>query len=263
MQAARTRNLKRKLQKARQEARHLQHSLIEAQRLATVGHLACRMVHEFNNILQLIMGRSGNALKGKSRKEKDEALRNATECSRRAADIIAGILGYAMGRQMQSQVMPADRLMESAVNLVAWDIERKGNVRLARRYACSAPVRVIPVRLEQVLLNLILNARHAMCGRGTLTAIVEPAETEGYVALRIRDTGGGIPQDVLKKLFKPFFTTRPRNGNGDMAGGTGLGLCVARDLVRQAGGEIRVDSRVGQGATFSVLLPVADSTIEE
>jgi len=261
MRTAEARTLKQKLEKACEHARNLEQSLAEAQRLATVGHLASRMAHDFNNILALIIGRAGIALKDRDVKRKDEALRNAIACGQRAADIIAGVLGYAMGRQWQSQVMAADKLMDSAVNLVAWDFPAGGRIRLGRRYESSAPVRVIPVRMEQVLLNLILNARHAMRERGgDLTAIVElDAKVPGYVALRIQDTGCGIPAKNLKRIFKPFFTTRKTGANGDpSAGGTGLGLCVARDLVRQAGGEIHVASAVGKGSTFTVLLPVAE-----
>ena len=256
---AETQTLRRKLEHAHRRARHLEQSLAEAQRLATVGHLACRMVHDFNNILTLIVGRAGMALKHRSHRRKDEALRNAVDCGQRAAAIIAGILGYAMGHQRHSRLVPADRLMDAAVDLIAWDF-KIGSVQLVRQYQCSAPVRVIPVRMEQVLLNLILNARHAMRqAGGTLTASVTlDAESPGYVALRVQDTGCGIPPKNLKCIFKPFFTTRARPGNGDSsAGGTGLGLCVARDLVRQAGGEIHVASRVGQGSTFTVLLPIA------
>ena len=260
MPTAKARTLKRKLEHARRRARHLEQSLVEAQRLATVGHLSSRMVHDFNNILALIIGRAGLALKDGNRRRRDEALQNAIDCGQRAAAIIAGILGYATGRQVQSQLLPADRLMDAAVDLIAWDF-RNGDVELVRRYECSAPVRVIPVRMEQVLLNLILNARHAMCqAGGTLTAgVALDAESPGYVALRVQDTGCGIPPKNLKRIFKPFFTTCARPGDGDpSAGGTGLGLCVAGDLVRQAGGEIRVASKVGHGSTFTVLLPIAE-----
>jgi two-component system NtrC family sensor kinase len=95
--------------------------------------------------------------------------------------------------------------------------------------------------------------------RGRLTVAVVP-DLDGFVALKVQDTGCGIPPEHLEKIFDPFFTTRPRNGNGNGAGnhhGAGLGLPVARDLVRQAGGEICVESTPGVGTTFTVLLPVA------
>jgi signal transduction histidine kinase len=108
----------------------------------------------------------------------------------------------------------------------------------------------------------MLNARNAMRDRGgRLTLAIAPAEAGGYVALQVQDTGCGIPPEHLDKIFDPFFTTRPKsggNGKTQDGGGTGLGLPVARDLVRQAGGEIHVQSTPGAGSTFTVLLPVVE-----
>ena len=167
---------------------------------------------------------------------------------------------------MESRVIAADALMDAAVGLIAWDLPKSG-IQIVREYEVSPKVRAVPGRMEQVLLNLILNAREAMRDRGgRLTLAVAPAETKGYVALKVQDTGCGIPAEHLDRIFDPFFTTRRRSGGrrqskeesacGD--GGTGLGLPVARELVRQAGGEIEVESTPGAGSTFTVLLPVAE-----
>jgi len=255
-----TESLKQELEHLREQVARLDQSLAEAQRLATVGELACRMAHEFNNILMMIIGRASQALKYGDEELKNKALQKTVACGQRAADIVAGISGYASGRQTQSQCVAADSLMESALNLVAWDLPKSG-IQLVRQYEVKTPVRVVPGRMEQVLLNLILNARSAMKQRGgRLTAIVAPAETTGYVALRVQDTGCGIPAEHLDKIFDPFFTTKaPSDGNGRPGCGMGLGLPVARDLVRQAGGEIHVASTPGAGSTFTVLLPIAEA----
>jgi len=203
------------------------------------------------------MGRAGYALSENDPALTEKALKTAVECGQRGADIVKGILLYANGQQMESRLVPADHLMDQALALIDWSLS-KHHVQLVRQYETSAPVRVVPVRMEQVLLNLILNALDAMKpDGGRLTAVVEPDETPGYAALRVRDTGCGIPPEHLEHVFDPFFTTRPHAETpGAGEGGTGLGLPVARDLVRQAGGEIHVDSTPNQGATFSVLLPV-------
>ena len=252
-------SLKRELEDARRHIARLQQSLVESQRLATVGELACRVIHEFNNILMLIIGRAGAALKYDDPPMKEKALRKTVESGQRAADIAAGLLGYACGRHTESRLMPADALMDAAVGLIAWDLP-KGGIQLLRQYETKAKVRVVPGRMEQVLLNLILNARAAMRDRGgRLTVAAALADTEGYVALKVQDTGCGIPPEHVEKIFDPFFTTRPRtNGNDCQERGTGLGLPVARDLVRQAGGEIHVASTPGAGSTFTVLLPIAE-----
>lgn len=259
MRAIETETLKQELEELRHRAARLEQSLVEAQRLATVGQLSCRVAHEFNNILMLIIGRATQALKYGDDALKDKALSKVAEAGQRAADIVAGLLGYATGRQMESQLIAADALMDAAVNLIAWDLP-KGGIQLLRQYETTATVRVIPGRLEQVLLNLILNARNAMKARGgRLTVIVADGPTTGYVALKVQDTGCGIPPEHVERIFDPFFTTRPRGGDGESSErGTGLGLPVARDLVRQAGGEIHVESVPGAGATFTVLLPVAE-----
>jgi len=251
--------LRQELAEARTRAERMEQSLVESQRLATIGQLAATMAHEFKNILMIIMGRAGYALSENDPALTEKALNTAVDCGQRGADIVKGILLYANGQQMESRIVAADHLMDQALGLIDWALP-KHHVQLLRQYDTSAQVRVVPVRMEQVLLNLILNARDAMKPRGgRLTAIVEPGETPGYVALRVRDTGCGIPPEHFQRIFDPFFTTRPRAetpGAGEC--GTGLGLPVARDLVRQAGGEIHVDSMPNEGSTFSVLLPVVE-----
>lgn len=251
---------RRELDEARRKIERLEQSLVESQRMATVGQLACRVVHEFNNILMLIIGSAGEAVKHGDAVAKEKALRKAIECGQRAADIAGTLLGYATARQTQDEIIPADTLMDSAVGLIAWDLPKSG-IDVVRQYDTRAAVRVVPGKIEQVILNLILNARSAMHGRrGRLTVSVAP-DQNGFVALKVQDTGCGIPAEHLEKIFDPFFTTRPRpggnvNGNGHHSG-AGLGLPVARDLVRQAGGEMRVESTPGAGTTFTVLLPAA------
>jgi signal transduction histidine kinase len=261
-----TRTLHTELQEARRQIARLEQSLLETQRMATVGQLASRMAHEFNNVLMMIMGRASNALKSEKMAAKDEALERAVTCSQRGAEIVRSLLGYARGRQTQSQRLAADLLMESAVALLAWDLKKVG-IELVRQYDASTAVNVVPGQLEQVLLNLLLNARCAMDGRGgRLTVSVAAADTPDFVALSVQDTGCGIPPEHLDKIFDPFFTTRPHSAKGGNPsdrqtrsdGGTGLGLAVARELVRQAGGEIHVQSTPGTGSTFSVLLPAAE-----
>jgi signal transduction histidine kinase len=250
--------LRRELEDARRRIERLEQSLVESQRLATVGQLACRVVHEFNNILLLIIGSAGEALKHGDEAAREKALRKAVECGQRAADIAGTLLGYATARQTQDELIPADKLMDSAVDLIAWDLPKSG-IDVVRQYDTRAAVRVVPGKIEQVILNLILNARMAMYRqRGRLTVSVA-ADHDGFVALKVQDTGCGIPAEHLERIFDPFFTTRPRpggNGNGHHSG-AGLGLPVARDLVRQAGGDIRVESTPGVGSTFTVLLPAA------
>jgi two-component system cell cycle sensor histidine kinase/response regulator CckA len=258
VQGTDTETLKQDLDQARRRVEQLEQALVRAQRLATVGQLASRMAHEFNNLLTLMIGRAEQALKYDEPELTEKALKMTIASGHRTAEIIRGLLGYATGRQTQSERVPADTLMESAAALIAWDLPKDG-IQLVRRYETQARVRIVPGRIEQVLLNLILNARKAMAGRGgTLTLAVAPADVDGYVGLQVGDTGCGIPPENIEKIFDPFFTAPTGNGNGGESNGTGLGLTVARDLVRQAGGEIRAASTPGASTTFTVLLPIAN-----
>jgi signal transduction histidine kinase len=170
-------------------------------------------------------------------------------------------MNYATGRRTETRVVPADALMDAAVGLLEWHLPKE-NIQLVRQYETSAPVRVVPVEMEHVLLNLLLNARKAMMAKGgMLTCAVAPADTPGYVALRVSDTGRGIAPEHLDRIFEPFFTTASHADEETYEnGGAGLGLPVARDLAHQAGGEIRVTSTPGVGSIFTVLLPVADTS---
>lgn len=246
---------------AKEHAARLEQSLVGAQRLTTIGHVAAQMAHEFKNILMIIMGHAEWALSEKDAELVSRALETAVASSQRGADVVKGLLSYAKGRQIKSKLIPADRLVDRALDLIAWSLP-KCHVQLVRDYESNAYVRVVPVRMDQVFLNLVLNARHAMDpDGGRLVVSVRPAETEGYVAFSVQDTGHGILNEHLEQIFDPFFTTRPRpDGAGSADWGTGLGLPVSRNLVRQAGGEIHVESTPGKGSTFTVLLPVADAT---
>jgi len=258
VQATDSETLQQDLERLRRRAERLERCLVEAQRLATAGQLAGSMAHEFNNLLMMIIGRAEQALKHDDPEQRAGALRKTIELGERAGEIVRSLLAYATGRQTESLPVPADALMDAAVALVAWDLPKKG-VQLVRRYETNAPVRVVPVRMEHVLLNLLLNASKAMrSGGGTLSVAVAPADAPGYVAFQVSDTGHGIAPEHIERIFEPFFTTAQADENGRAGGGTGLGLSVARDLVRQAGGEILVASQPGAGATFTVLLPIAD-----
>jgi two-component system, NtrC family, sensor kinase len=251
-----TSTLREELETARRRIQRLEQSLAEVQRLATVGQLASRMAHEFNNILMMVMGRAGNALKSDDPQSKDAALEKAIACSQRGADIVRGLVDYARGGQTDRQRIAADALMESAVNLIAWDLKKSG-IDLIRQYDTQTPVEVVPGAMEQVFLNLLLNARHAMNGRGGRLTVSVTADGFGGVAFAIQDTGCGIPVEHLDRIFDPFFTTRPRSAKDGNGGGSGLGLAVARDLTRKAGGDIEVQSIPGTGSTFTVRLPAA------
>jgi two-component system cell cycle sensor histidine kinase/response regulator CckA len=243
-------------------AGQLQAQLLQSQKLEAVGRLAGGIAHDFNNLLTSITGNID--LVRESRRD-DAALQGSLEeaaaAAHRAADLTGQLLAFS--RKQQITPRPVDlgalllgleqmlrRLIGEAITI---DIDTGGP-------GCC--VRVDPGQIEQVLVNLAINARDAMPKGGRLSfrlgsdaAVTDPEQTgelldpEDFVFLTVEDTGEGIPPELLEHLFEPFFTTKPRGQ------GTGLGLATAYGILRQHGGGISVASTPGEGTTFTIYLP--------
>jgi len=239
-------------------------NLADLQRLATLGTLVATVAHEFNNLLtpiisyaQLALSRPGDADLG--RKAHTKALEGAL----RASSLCSSLLGYARdhSEEAEADLVP---IVQSVLECFGQGLVNHGIE--VRTELTDARVGICPGDLEQVLVNLILNARKAMAGRGgTLT--VRSFHERGRHRLEVSDTGRGVPSEIADRLFEPFVTktltdevsgtslNHARSQSADQ--GTGLGLSVCRDLVEQVGGEIGFDSSPGEGTTFYLLLPLA------
>ena len=227
----------------------LERLLVEAQRLATVGSLSSRIAHELNNLLTPIISYSTHAIKLEDPALKEKALRKSADCGQRAADLVSGLLGFAARRHSAHEVMRGADLLDSAAALIEWDL-KKDAINVVKKYQTDTEVDVVPADVQQVFLNIILNARQAMRpDGGTLT--LEVRDDAESVLFFFADTGCGIEQEHMDKIFDPFFST---NVDGQ---GTGLGLPVAQDIIDEADGSIEVTSKVGEGTTFTVTLPAA------
>jgi signal transduction histidine kinase len=236
------------------ETDQLRRQLLQAQKLSSVGALASSVAHEFNNILTTIINYARLAL----RTPADEAacvqaLERILKGSQRAATIINSMLGFARATAAQRQTTDLVALVEDLLILTEKDLS-KHRVQVDKKYHGRPQAEVVPAQIEQVLLNLILNARQAMPRGGTLRLDVRDNPRTHMAELRISDTGVGIPPERLRLIFEPFYTTKEPDEHGH--GGTGLGLSVCRQIVEQHQGRIRVESLVGKGSTFTVKLPV-------
>jgi signal transduction histidine kinase len=163
------------------------------------------------------------------------------------------MLGLARGQTQFSQVS-VRMIVEEVLLVMARDPQKDG---LALRVHIQPDLQVSgdPVQLEQILLNLLINARQAMLGRGgSITIKAGDAEDENAVRIQVIDTGPGIPEKLLPKIFDPFFTTKGTAKKGESKG-TGLGLAICKEIVEHHKGRIEVQSAVGKGTTFSVVLP--------
>jgi signal transduction histidine kinase len=240
----------------RTEADQLRQQLMQAQRLSSVGALASSVAHEFNNILTTVINYAKMALRAdESEAARTQALEKILKGSQRAATIINSMLGFARNTATQHEMTDIAALVEEVLLLAEKDLS-KHRIQVEKKYQGRPEAPVVAAQIEQVLLNLVINARQAMPRGGRLVIEVRANTRAQMVEVRIADSGVGIPPERLRLIFEPFYTTKEPDENGH--GGTGLGLSVCRQIIDQHHGRIRVESLVGKGSTFTVKLPMRE-----
>jgi two-component system cell cycle sensor histidine kinase/response regulator CckA len=232
-----------------------------AARLQSVGALAGGIAHDFNNLLTAIAGSAEAALARTPPGEGAQELRQVLESAGRGAALVKQLLAFARQQALRPRVVDLNLAVSSMADLLRRLLGSRVRLSIALEEP-SRRVRMDPTQLDQVIMNLALNARDAMPEGGSLRiatghAVVLSPETIGtetlpagrYALLEVVDSGAGIPPEVLPRIFDPFFTTKREQG------GTGLGLSTVHGIVRQSGGFITVDSRRGEGTRFRIWMP--------
>ena len=248
------------------ELEHIQGALVQAQKMEAVGQLTGGLAHDFNNLLTGIVGSLELLHTRVEQGRTDEISRyiaGAQGSANRAAVLTHRLLAFSRQQTLDPKLISLNRLVEGMEELIRRTIgpEIQFNVLGATDLWTT---RCDPSQLENALLNLCINARHAMPGGGSLTVKTanvrldaEAANRTGvpagqYVALYVTDTGLGMPPEVIARAFDPFFTTKP------IGEGSGLGLSMVYGFARQSGGQARIDSQVGKGTTIQIFLPRHD-----
>jgi len=254
----------RRRESEQHEAR-LQEQLLHAQKLESVGRLAGGVAHDFNNLLTSILGFIELAREELPRGSSTaELLDGAAQSAKRGATLTQQLLAFARKKLVRPEVVGLNEVLEGLAPMIRRLVGENLEVELAVARELGL-VRIDVGSLEQVVMNLVVNAKDAIKGTGSITletreelldaaACRTHAEmTPGpYVVLAVSDTGGGMTPEVLSRVFEPFFTTKP------VGEGTGLGLAMCEGIVRQAGGSIAVHSEPGVGSRFEIYLPRAD-----
>ncbi len=252
------------LERLERQLHALQDGLTRSHRLATLGTVAAIIGHEFNNILTPVISYAQLALRETDEPDVDlmrKALQRALDGSTRAAQISSSMLGFAKASNAHGPaVAPVRQIVDEVFACLARD-PRKDNINLRIEVGDDVKVAMAPVALQQVLLNLVLNARKVLRQRGgTLRISAKPLANgtpDAGVAIEVADTGPGIDPLILPRIFEPFVTQPAGEKSSGEHEGTGLGLAVCKDLVERAGGSIDVLSEPGEGATFRIELPAA------
>ena len=236
------------------DRKRLEEQLLQSQKMEAVGRLAGGIAHDFNNLLTAIIGYSdllARRVKGTPRLEHNVG--EILEAAERAAGLTRQLLAFSRKQVLQPRVLSLNAAVTDIENMLRRVIGE--DIQLLTALAGGlGQVRADPTQLEQVILNLAVNARDAMPRGGKLvleTANVDVDDAR-YVMLAVSDNGVGMDAETQSRVFEPFFTTK------EPGKGTGLGLAMVYGIVAQSGGSIRVDSEPGRGTTFKVLLPRVD-----
>lgn len=247
------------------ERRALEEQLRQSQKLEAIGRLASGVAHDFNNILMSIMGSADLLLMQVDRRDpaRDEAAQIKQSVERGAA-VTRQLLAFSRRQTARPRLVALDEVVSGMETMLRRLIGPEIDFQLARG-PVPVPVMADPAQIEQVVLNLVINARDAMPAGGRLSVRIDEARldeiaaavhTEGrpgrYARLSVSDTGTGIDEQTRARLFEPFFTTK------EQGKGTGLGLSIVYGIVKQSAGYIAVVSEPGRGATFVIYLPPAE-----
>jgi signal transduction histidine kinase/CheY-like chemotaxis protein len=244
------------------DGRALRAAAQHSARMEALGSLTAGIAHDFNNLLTVLVGNL--YLIGEELRERPRAfekLKAARDAGKRGADLIKQLLTFARREALEVDVVDPAKVIEGVAPLLRRALGARITLETSL-HAASGAVRANAAQLESAIVNLAMNARDAIEGRGRITIDVRPLASNSseaalrglcgadrYVSVSVRDTGSGIPPEALGRVFEPFFSTKGERG------GTGLGLSMVRWLAEQAGGAATIESVVGRGTTVTLVLP--------
>jgi len=244
--------LEKKVQEKTEAIHRAQAQLIHSEKLASLGRMAAGVAHEINSPLTGIVTFGHLLLKkfppGTQEREDIEVI---IDQANRCSTIIKGLLGFARASAAEKALTNINDVLHSSINIVRNKADFF-DIKLITDFDPSLlRVKADSSQLQQVFLNMIVNAADAMEGKGTLTLTTRnaPENNQDFVEVEFRDTGPGIPKENLEKLFEPFFTTKP------VGKGTGLGLAVSHGIIQEHGGKIAVTTKLNEGSSFVIKLP--------
>jgi len=248
------RDLEKRIQERTEAMIHQEKQMAHADRLASIGKLSSGIAHEINNPLGVIQGYTQLLLRGEPedsqrRKDLQVILKHAQSCK----SIVEDLLNFARRSQPEMADINIHEVIEETLVFIQHRSKME-SIRISKEFAENIPnIRMDEKKIKQVLVNLVMNAAHAVEQDGTITIATRFDESNRRLEIDIADNGYGIEEKNLTRIFDPFFTTK---STGE---GTGLGLAVSYGIAKSHGGDIRVQSRVGKGSVFTLLLPVSGS----
>ena len=242
------------IQRLQDENAALKQRLSEMQRLTALGELVSTTTHEFNNVLMTIINYAKMGMRHQDAETRDKAFEKINKAGGRAAKIINAVLGMARNRSEQFEMTQLASLVDESMILLEREMQK---YRIAVEMELDPTTPEVPVignQIQQVLMNLLINARQAMVDGGRLIVRLKSNPELKTVELSVRDFGPGIPEERLPRIFEPYFSTK-QGPDETGKGGTGVGLATCKNIMEAHGGKIRVESSVGKGTCFTLILP--------
>jgi len=238
-----------------QQVEILKRQLAKSQQLTALGELVGTTTHEFNNVLMSILNYAKMGLRHTDEEKRTRAFEKILAAGERAAKITNSILGMARNRASGPEPTDLGKLIEESLVLLEREMA-KYRIQVDVDLPAVPQALVVGNQIQQVLLNLLTNARQAIGEGGTVLVRLAHDAESGTVDLTVRDNGSGIEQEKLPRIFDRYYTTKDGPDESGK-GGTGLGLAACYDIIQAHGGRIRVESTVGKGTAFIIKLPVA------
>ena len=248
------RSLHKNLAEQKQHNKKLKLQLGQLQALANIGTATSMIAHEINNLLTPLSNYAALALRNRDDKALTEKVLTKTlKNSERACEVVQSILALVNGEAQEQKEIRLIDLVREIFNALCRDFT-KDSINVKIEIPEGMTIRVVPVDIQQVLMNLILNAREAMLDNGG-TLIITAQRVVDCVKIKVSDTGCGIEQSNLSRIFDPFFTTKKDTSSSSKISGSGLGLAFCKKVIDACKGSITVESEPAKGSDFTITLP--------
>jgi len=230
--------------------KRMERQLQRADRLASLGQISAGIAHEINNPLGVILGYAQLLMRGSEKNTQNyEDVKTIERQAQNCKRIVEDLLNFARAGDTRRTVVDVNQCLRDIVALLARQFESANIIVETHLHQDLPPVLGDTEKIKQVFMNLLVNAKQAITGRGWIGIVTTLDEESNQIRITISDSGAGIPEEFTDKVFDPFFTTKP------VGEGTGLGLSVSYGIIHDHGGTIEVNSEVGKGTVFAVQLP--------
>lgn len=247
-------SLHKNLAEQREQNISLQSQLIQFQSLANIGAASCMIAHEINNLLTPLVSYAAMALEDSDdRPLVEKALDKTIRGCEQATKVMESMLALANGQNQDKENVRLTTLVEGVFDCLCRDFKKDG-ITVKINFPEALTIWAVPVQIQHVLMNLILNARNAILPRGGILTI-SAKENNDAIRIEVTDTGCGIEPANLKKIFEPFFTTKTNKKSPSECSGSGLGLAFCKKIIEAHDGCISVESAPAQGTAFTISLP--------